>query len=84
MGTAIHEPIKAGVIFDHGVVRPAWFIWGGRHYEVRAVTQRWQAKEGQAVILHLGVTAGDNLFEPAFNQQTLTWSLASVEFDGCA
>lgn len=84
MGTEIHEPITTGVIFDHGVITPAWFIWGGRRYQVREVTQRWQAKNGQATIVHLGVTDGASLFELAFNQQTLIWSLASVEADGYA
>jgi len=83
MGTKIDEPIKAAVIFDRGVVRPAWFVWGGHRYAVGEVTQRWQTKEGQATILHLGVTDGASCFELAFNQQTLTWRLVSIEADGC-
>ncbi len=82
MGTAIHEPIKIGVIFDYGAVRPAWFLWGGRRYNVREVTQRWQVKEGRATVLHLGVTDGASLFELVFNQETLSWWLVSIEPNG--
>ena len=82
MGTEIHEPIKAGVVFDRTLIKPAWFIWGQRRYTVKEVTQRWQTKEGQAPILHLGVTDGATCFELTFNQQTLIWHLASVEANG--
>ena len=83
MGTQVNEAVKVGVVFDRGAVRPAWFIWAGRRYAVREVTQRWQTKEGRSPILHLGVTDGANGFELAFNQETLSWSLAAIEVDGC-
>lgn len=83
MSTEIHEPVKAGVIFEHGSAKPAWFMWNGRRHEVREVTQRWQTKEGAATILHLGVSDGTSVFELTFNQHTLAWQLASVETTGC-
>ena len=83
MGTEIQEPIKVGAVFTNGLVKPAWFIWNDRRYEVHEVTMRWQTREGTASVLHLGVTDGASLFELAFNQQTLHWCLASAESDGC-
>ena len=82
MGTPIHESIKAAVVFDHSSVIPAWFVWKGRRYPVRSVTQRWQTREGRTPILHLGVTYGATCFELTFNQDTLIWRLASVETEG--
>ncbi len=79
METRIEEPVQVGVVFEGGVVCPRWFLWGGRRYNVQKVTMRWQTQEGQAPILHLGVTDGANLFELTFNQKTLAWRLASVE-----
>ena len=84
MATAIDEPVKVGAVFEHSQVKPSWFIWGQRRYVVQEVTQRWQTKEGQAPILHLGVSDGASCFELAFNQQTLIWYLASVEAHGSA
>ena len=79
MGTQVEEPVQVGAMFDRGVVSPRWFVWGGRRYTVARVTMRWQTQEGQATLLHLGVTDGANLFELTFNQKTLAWKLASVE-----
>ncbi len=83
MSTEIHEPVSVAVVFDRLHVRPAWFLWNQRRYPVKEVTQRWQTKDGQAPILHLGVTDGATCFELTFNQHTLIWQLASVEADGC-
>jgi len=85
-GTAIpiNERVSVGAVFEAGRVRPAWFLWRRRRYPVRGITQQWQARQGSATILHLGVTDGTTLFQLALNQQTLTWSLAAVEPDGAA
>ena len=83
MGTLLNEPIKVGVIFSSGMVRPAWFIWHGQRYDVKDVTMRWQTNEGAATILHLSVTDGAMSFELALNQRALTWSLVAVETNGC-
>jgi hypothetical protein len=83
MGTKVDEPVKVGAVFGPEGIRPVWFIWKRRRYEVTQVTMRWQTKEGTAAILHLGVTDGSNLFELTCNQQTLAWRLAAVEGNGC-
>lgn len=83
MSTEVREPIKVGAVFESGAVKPAWFIWNSRRYQVSEVTMRWQTQEGKASILHLSVTDGGNLFELTFNQQSLVWELAAVEANGC-
>lgn len=83
MGTHINEPIHIAVVFSHGAVKPAWFLWQGRRHDVREVTMRWQTRDGRDPILHLGVTDGANDFELTLNQQTLTWRVVSVAGDGC-
>lgn len=82
MGTPINERVAVGVVFNRGLVKPAWFFWKGRRYAVREVTQRWESRHGQARILHLGVTDGADCFELALNQHTLAWLLVSVETGG--
>lgn len=79
MGTPIDEPITVGAVFHRGAVQPAWFLWQGRRYAVERVTMRWQTRQGREPILHLGAVSGGNTFELALNQQTLAWSLLSVE-----
>lgn len=82
MATSIRETIQVGAVFRAGVVRPAWFIWRNRKYEVREVTMRWHTSEGRAAILHVGVTDGANVYELALNQETLSWSLCAVSPSG--
>ena len=79
MGTSLNEPIKVGAIFHQGTVRPAWFLWHGRRYDVHEVTMTWHTSAGRARILHLGVTDGANGFELALNQETLIWRLMAAE-----
>ncbi len=83
MDTRVEEPVTVGVVFSPGGVKPVWFMWQRRRYEIREVTMRWQTRQGTAPILHLGVTDGATLFELTCNQQTLTWRLAAVQASGC-
>ena len=82
MGTDVNEPITVSAIFERGQVRPDWFLWGRRRYPIREITQRWQTRDGNVPLLHLGVSDGATCFELVFNQHTLLWRLASVETDG--
>jgi hypothetical protein len=83
MATKIDEPITVGAVFRQGGVRPAWFIWRGRRYEVREVTMSWATAEGRERIRHVSVTDGASEFELALNQERLTWRLVAVDADGC-
>lgn len=83
MSTLVDEPISTGVVFQTGRVRPVWFLWRSRRYDLQAVTLSWRRKEGRATILHLSVTDGATGFELAFNQDTLAWRLISADVDGC-
>jgi hypothetical protein len=77
--TRIDEPITVGAVFDHGQVRPAWFLWQGRRYDHCRVTMRWQTTEGASAILHLAVSDGSTVFELTMNHRTLAWRLAAVD-----
>lgn len=71
------------VIFGPGnSIRPVWFDWRRRKYEVREVTYSWRERQGEATILHFAVSDGANLFELAYNAAGLTWALAAVDGGG--
>lgn len=70
------------MIFGPGnKMRPVWFDWRRRKYEVREVTYTWQERQGAATILHFAVSDGANLFELAYYAVGQVWALALV--DGC-
>ena len=76
----VRENIRVAVIFGPGdSIRPVWFDWRRRKYEVREVTYSWQEREGAATLLHFAVSDGANLFELTWNSTGGAWSLAAVD-----
>lgn len=76
----IRENIRVAVIFGPGSsIRPVWFDWRRRKYEIREVTYTWQERQGDATILHFAVSDGVNLFELAYDAAGRVWALAAVE-----
>ena len=76
----IREHIRVAVIFGPGnSIRPVWFDWGRRKYEVREVTYSWQERQGEATIHHFAVSDGANLFELAYDAVGQVWALAAVD-----
>jgi hypothetical protein len=74
----IREDVRVAVIFGPGnSIRPVWFDWRRRKYEVREVTYTWQEREGEATLLRFAVSDGANLFELTFNSVNRIWSLAA-------
>ena len=76
--TEINEKIKAGVVFEGASIKPKWFLWNNRKYDVKQVNYHWKSAEGSAVILHFSVTDGVNVYELSFNQKTLDWILEKI------
>lgn len=76
----IREDIRVAVIFGPGTrVRPVWFDWGSRKYEVREVTYSWRERSGNAQMFHFAISDGASLFELVYDAAGQQWSLAAVE-----
>jgi hypothetical protein len=61
-------------------LRPLWFFWNKRKYQIKEVTYGWMTKEGKATIYHFSVKdENDNLFEITYNNESLVWKVLSVE-----
>ncbi len=84
MITEINEPIKVGAIFGDNKkkLKPVWFVWGGRKYNIREITYIWTEKTGKSVICHFAVADGANLFNISYSTDSLVWTLHSVETAG--
>ena len=78
MATIIGETVEVAAVFA-GSIRPVKFRWKGRVYIVREVTYRWRTVEGSERVVHFSVTDGATLFELAYKQSSMTWSLEKVE-----
>ncbi|MBI5361120.1 MAG: hypothetical protein HZA48_11130 [Planctomycetes bacterium] len=73
--TEINEKIKAGVVFEGAFIKPKWFLWNNRKYNVKEILFQWKSAEGAAVIIHFSVSDGTSMYELTFNQKTLDWIL---------
>ena len=84
MITEINEMIQVGAIFGDNKkkLKPVWFIWNGRKYNIQKITYIWTERIGKANIHHFTVTDSDNLFSLSYNTDTLVWTLHSVETAG--
>jgi hypothetical protein len=87
MITEIGEPIKVGVVFGADCIggkkiKPVWFIWKERQYRIKEVTYTWTGKEGSASVHYFSVTDGQDLYEIAYNTETVVWKLMAVEVEG--
>ncbi len=87
MITEIDEPIKVGVVFGANCIggkkiKPVWFIWKEKQYHIKEVTYTWTNKEGSASVHYFSVTDGQNLYEIAYNTETMVWMLIAVEMEG--
>jgi len=79
----IRENIRVAVIFGPGNrVRPVWFDWRRRKYEVREITYTWRDRRGEATLLHFAVSSGADLFELSYDTAGQTWELTAVDAGG--
>ena len=87
----IDEFIKVGAIFtatggaafDGSVqkgdeIRPAWFIWDKRKYQVKEVNYFWLEKSGREKLFCFSVTDGANTYELNFNAELASWKLTKI------
>lgn len=78
----IAERIEVGAIFRRGHVRPVWFIWKSRKYEVKTVTYEWHEKKGESLFHFFQLVADDAVFEVSLDSKSLIWHMEKVHDEG--
>ncbi len=84
MSTPIGDPVRVAVIFDKGAggingLRPVKFSWRLRDFSIKEITYAWETCEGTAKIARFSVTDGASLYELAYNQSSMQWTLENIE-----
>jgi hypothetical protein len=84
VSTPVGDPVRVAVIFDIGAgglsgLRPVKFSWRARDYDIQEITYSWESCEGAMKIAHYSVTDGASLYELAYNQTTMQWTLENIE-----
>ncbi|MGA2091335.1 MAG: hypothetical protein ABSH12_07750 [Endomicrobiales bacterium] len=71
----IDQRIVVAAVFMKDMVKPKWFVWSGRKYDIKEVTYTWDDTDGNARIKRFAVSDGSTLFELSLNLNTLEWRL---------
>ena len=71
--------IKVATIFEKGLLKPVWFIFEKRKYEIKQIHYRWETKDGAAKVYHFSVNDGTNVHELSFHDKEMTWKLIRTE-----
>ncbi|OGS39401.1 MAG: hypothetical protein A2551_00590 [Elusimicrobia bacterium RIFOXYD2_FULL_34_30] len=79
--TKVNQKVKIGAVFEGLNIKPKWFFWINKKFEVKNITYQWKSKIGDATIIHFSVSDGTNLYELSFNQKTLEWRLENIEVE---
>ncbi|MEE9542654.1 MAG: hypothetical protein V3V95_02585 [Thermodesulfobacteriota bacterium] len=84
MSTLVGDPVRVAVIFEKGAggingLRPVKFSWRARDIAIEEITYSWETREGTARIARFSVTDGASLYELAYNQSSMQWTLENIE-----
>jgi hypothetical protein len=80
--TIIDERIDVAAVFKKDAVKPRWFVWNGRKYDVKEVTYTWGDTLGDAKVMHFAVSTASALFELSLNLASLEWRLEKSVIEG--
>ena len=78
----IFEPVEVGAVFRKNLIKPRWFIWKNRKYEVDEVTYIWHDNKGEELIYYFSVASGAALYQLAYYTKKLNWILDKVYLEG--
>ena len=76
----VNETVRVAVIFDPDErVRPVWFDWQRRKYQIDEITYRWSEQQGETTLLHFATTVAGQLYELVYDTGTQCWILGAVD-----
>jgi len=77
----VRDPdIRVGVIHGPGCrITPVWFDLKRRKHTVRAITNTWHERQGEALRIHFHVTDDGALYELVYDLGSTTWTLEQIE-----
>jgi len=76
--TEINEPVKVGAVFEKAKIKPKWFIWNGKKFNLREITYSWIDSSRGSKHHFFTVWDGSNLYEISLNSRFMTWNLEKV------
>ena len=76
--TRVNQIIKVAAVFEGATIKPKWFTWVNKKFEVKKIAMTWKSYDGAARIIHFSVSDGNSLYEISFNNKTYEWRLGKI------
>ena len=77
----INETVDVGAVFGNNKIKPKWFMWNSKKYDIKKTTYIWRERSGDITIVHFSVSDRTNIFELCFNQGTMSWQLEKISIE---
>jgi len=78
METAINEPIKACCLFSSGQIKPIFFLWQKKLYQIQKIVFQFSKKIGREKVFYFSVETETNACQLEFNSEKQTWKLLKI------
>ncbi len=75
----INEPVQVIAKFEKGEVKPLYFSWQNRDYQVKKIEFVHSHSQGAAKLFFFSVVGIGANYELIFNSQNFTWRLGRIE-----
>ena len=83
MHYSTHEKVEVGVICGGDVrMRPEWFVWKGRRYQVSQVNHVWKEREERDLLYFFSVSDEGNTYLLCYHVPTMEWQLCGTYMEG--
>ena len=77
------EKITVGVVYGDQVrIRPVWFVWDGRRYQVTSINHVWRDKAGKEMLVFFSVSDETNTYVLCYHTVQLEWTICGVSMEG--
>jgi len=79
MFNKINETIQVIVKFKKGQIKPLYFSWRDKDYQVKKIEFIHSRYQGKAKLFFFSVVGVEANYELIFNSQNFTWKLGKIE-----
>lgn len=78
MDTEIDEFIETACLFSSGQIKPLFFLWQKKLYQIQKIVFQFHKKIGREKVFYFSVETKTNACQLEFNSEKQTWKLLKI------
>jgi len=78
MDTEIDEFIETACLFSSGQIKPIFFLWQKKLYQIQRIVFQFTKKIGREKVFYFSVETETNTCQLEFNSEKQTWKLLKI------